>query len=504
MVCPNECSAQDYGVVDTIRVSEKLQFVQAYYDTVMIYERIHVSGPSLGMGFTRLGRDARWDSVDLSDAWPTIQPPMKGCVMAGLQSGGRDPNPDLLWILRDASTTRIDSVGRPGDKIGVKPIKRMRVHTANPRKIYAQIEEKFVVAIATATYVTNDDGETWKEINPPFRTDDAGRGHILNFDYTLPHRLYITVNPSGVTNPDAYLRAYYTDDDGETFHGAWNYVTSTVGLGIWSKTGGVGGNGAGIGFTSDSIGLPPGSKPGRFEPPWLENVRKSLFPNYDTTKQKLGYAFYDVNDYDGTIEGLAFHPEGPETFVARFRIDTLVGGKWYYRSFVFATRDFGKTWFFVVHPGWTIEGYLHGPTSLAIGPLEDAVYVSAIKVHTDSLTSKRTNLGSYTIKSTPFTTSIKGEAVEHSSSQLSVYPNPVGRGTPLIIALSDATTDNIAVTCSTLEGRQIAISVKQQTGAVQGSTSAVTMSTSDLVPGAYIIQTRLGSRTDSRLQNVVP
>ncbi|HLP27704.1 MAG TPA: T9SS type A sorting domain-containing protein [Candidatus Didemnitutus sp.] len=496
-------SAQDYGVVDTIRVSDQRQYVQAYHDTVMIFENSYVGGTNKGTGFTRFGNDAQWDSVTLYADFSN-QPPMKGCVFAGRRGSNGDA-PATYWILRDARTTRILPVERPGGQITVANFTRIRVHPANTKKIYAQQEYKVSNGYVTTTFVTNDDGENWKEIQTPVLPSDVARKQWLNFDYNFPNRVYISVDPSGRLNPDAYPRYYFTDDDGETFGIQYLGNDYVVGYGIWSKSGGVFGSKDVISIYTDSIGLPPDSAGTRhrIEPPWLQNVQKSLFPNYDSTKQKLGYAMSDYSDSDGTIEGLAFHPEGPLTFAVVYLIDTLVEGKWYNRAFVAATRDFGESWSLVVRPTNVLDGNSLQPTSLSIDPMNEAVYVSVLKRFDDPVTSKVTILGTYTIKSTPRTTSVAGESPELTNGSLHVYPNPASQGSDVTVAFSSAMSlgsdENVVVSCSTLDGRQAVTSYKQSRASKPQSTDCYTLSTSGLAPGVYIVQVQSRNRTASKL-----
>lgn len=496
--------AQDYGVVDTIRISDQRQYVQAYHDTVMIFEQSPVGGVYQGTGFTRFGKTAQWDSVTLYSE-VSLQPPLKGCVFAGHRPSSGDV-PASYWILRDARMARIVPVGRPGDQITTGNVDRIRVHPANTRKIYAQTEYKVSGGYVTNTFVTNDDGETWKEIQTPVLPNDAARKQWLSFDYTYPDRLYITVDPSARSNPDANPRTYFTDDDGDTFRSAvLSDVFLVVGLGIWSKTGGVYGSEDVISFYTDSIGLPPDSigTRVRIEPPWLENVRKSLFPKYDSTKQKLGYSMSDNRESNGTIEGLAFHPERPLMFAANLYIDTLVDGKWYNRGFVVATRDFGDTWSFIVPPSTTLGGFYQKTTSLAIDPFEDAVYASVLKRQVDPQTSKETILGSFTIKSSPRTTSVNRESPRSTIGNMQVFPNPVFQGSAVSISISGeaGTGANItsSVSCRTLDGRLLDVNIESSDGSGDYSTSHFIFYTSEFTPGVYIVQVQTNNRTQSRL-----
>ncbi|MBK7413127.1 MAG: hypothetical protein IPI29_11285 [Ignavibacteria bacterium] len=482
-------NAQEYGVIDTIRVSEWLQKVQAYCDTVMIFEEVPGIGDPPARGFVRRGKNAQWDSVELVSG-AQAQAPMKGCVMAGSQN---DTDPEMYWIMRDASTTRIDSTGRPGDRISVSPLKRIRVHPANTHKIYVQFEYTKFDGTYTATYVTNDDGQTWKEINPPIYPSDVARGHTLGFDYNFPNRLYIWIDGSGLLNPDAPAHYHYTDDDGETFYISQdaNDPMREAGYGIWSKGGGIYANDFGICIATDSIGLPPGSSTQSICPPWLDNVRKSLLPNYDPSTQKLRYSFYGRSQTTGTIDGLAFHPERPETFAVEFRFDTLVGNVWHPRNFVAATSDFGNTWQWILKVNDLRMSSYNGVRAIIIDPLDNGVYCSYQLLLRDSTTGRTTYLNSYTIKSTPRTTSVAGDAPERTDKDSRVFPNPVSIGTPITIALTatdEAFGEAISrVTCSTLDGR------------ILESSSTSTLYTQNLAPGVYSLAVFWGGNQEHHL-----
>lgn len=498
-----QAEAQDYGVLDTIRVSVQNQYVQAFHDTVMIFEYSYEGGTNKGAGFTRFGKDAQWDSVALYAEF-TNQPPLQGCVFAGHRPSSGD-TPASYWILRDARTARIVPVGRPGDQITAGNVDRMRVHPANTKKIYAQCETRVSGGYVTTTYVTNDDGENWKEIQTPVLPNDVARKQWLNFDYNFPNRVYISVDPSGRANPDAYPRFYYTDDDGETFSigGLSDYFV--VGYGIWSNTGDLTGNEYGISFFTDSIGLPPDSAGTRrrIEPPWLENVRKSLFPSYDSTKQKLGYAMNDNTQSNGTIGGLAFHPDRPLTFAVRFRVDTVVSGVIHGRVFVAATNDFGDSWRMVIPPKKVINGFEQNTTAIAIDPVDESIYISMATASFDTVSGKNSAFRSYTIKSTPRTTSVAGENPELTNGSLHVYPNPATQGSDVTVAFSRdmslGSDESIIVTCSTLDGRQAVTSNKQSRASEAHSTSVYTLNTTELASGIYIVQVKSRNRTESKL-----
>ena len=475
-------SAQEYGVIDTIRVSMNIQTVMAYRDSVIVTE-----GGLEGLPrrtFTRLGKDAPWDSVDIAAGWNGA--PLMGCVVASayptsIETDKGTANVGLITIIRSARSPWQTITGRAGDKMTVSPLKRIRIHPANTHKIYVQFEFYRFGGYYTATYVTNNDGETWKEIDPPLQPSDAARKPDLGFDYNDPQGVYISVDGRSHAAPNAIPRTHYTDDDGATFRGspAGYRPISQAGYGIWSKNGGMNGSAGGVYITTDSIGLPLGSPRMRINPPWLANVRKSLLPNYDSTTQRLRYSFYNQAWESGSIDGLAFHPERPETFAARFGLDTLIGGKWRGRAFVAATRDFGKTWGLIVEPPDIRDGFSWAPTSIVIDPIDDAVFVSMITGRIDTTTGQTTYLGSFTIKSTPRTTSVAGEEPRPNQPRTRVYPNPVSIGMPLTIALSSQDDhidgSDVRVTCSTLDGRVVETS------------QTTTLDTQNLAPGVYTI-----------------
>ena len=482
-------SAQEYGVIDTIRVSKSYQSVVAYRDTVMIYVGAFEDTPR--RTFIRLGRNAPWDSVEFGAN--SVQPPMVGCVMASadqtsIETDTGTANVGLIGIMRAARSPKQIITGRPGDKITVRPLKRIRIHPANTHKIYVQFEIYRFGGYYTATYVTNNDGETWKEIDPPLQPSDAARKHVLGFDYNDPQGVYIYVDGASHANPNAIPRTHYTDDDGVTFKGGIQGPVESAGYGIWSKKGGVSGSEYGISFHTDSIGLPLGSPRMRIEPPWLANVRKSLLPNYDSTTQRLRYAFDNQSWESGSITGLAFHPERPETFAAEFRFDTLVGATWYPRNFVVATTDFGQTWAWVIKVNDLRKTTYNGIRALVVDPLDNGIYCSYQLLIRDSTTGRTTYLDSYTIKSTPRTTSVAGDERVASQKQSRVYPNPVRNGTPLTIDVRGIDeSGDLYVTCSTLDGRVVETS------------QTITLDTQNLSPGVYAIAVFLRGKAEHHL-----
>lgn len=478
--------AQEYGIVDTIRVSKNQQRVQAYRDTIIIYENVPGKSSALAQGFSRLGKDAPWDSVELVSL-PWGQLPMSGCVLAGVKEySGSTEKYGLHWILRDARTAKIDTTGRTGDPIDFRPVKRIRVHPANPKKVYLQYEYTTGGGIISATFVTNDDGKTWKEINPPSLGGDGGRGHTLGFNYQYPNRVYISVNPQSRVSPDAPYRAYYTDDDGETIIQGEYPLINGYGVGIWSKNGGLSyyslDGKVQPSLYSDSLGLQSGESPREISLNWLETVKTMLLPAYDKATQRLEYSIDYAGLAEGYISGLAFHPESPKTFAVRFRLDTLIGNKWYSRSFIAATRDMGQSWGWVVpvHSLDSIVGNVLG--SLIVDPKEDVIYCSYQMADYDSLEGRPIYLNSYTIKSTPIPTSVTDSKKLNSSNGLVVFPNPVCVGTPITVYINNLkeslNTSDIIVNVSTINGEEIIIDID----------SSGHISTEHLIPGVYSLQ----------------
>ncbi len=510
IACGTMCQAQGGGgTFDTIRISRWTQASVAYHDSVVIYEEQPGIANAPARGFTRSNPSAPWDSVELVSSWHR-QLPMKGCVMAGTRS---EKTLELHWILRDAKAVRIDTTGRESDKIDYRPIRRIRVHPANPRKVYIQYEYESFGGTYTATMVTNDDGETWSEINPPSLSGDGGRGHSLGFNYREPQRTYIAVDPQNRASPDEPLRAYYTDDDGITFtqikfSPEYSATLLELGVGIWSAERGIDfayfEGKQRILFPVDSVSANGQRVTYLKEYQWLDSVRSSLFPSYDSTKQRLDYRYRYALKRDGYIDGFAFHPELPESFALAFTFDTLVANKWHSRIFVAATLDMGKTWSMIVPVTDLRKRTYQYPASLNFDPASRALYYSYQEARYDSATGETEYLNSYTIKWTPdMASSVDRAQTEDASDNLHVYPNPASQGSDVTVAFSSVMSlgsdESIIVTCSTLDGRQAATSYKQSLASKPQSTDRYTLSTSGLAPGVYIVQVQSRNRTDSKL-----
>lgn len=408
----------------------------------------------------------------------------------------------LHWILRDAKTVRIDTTGRENDKITYQPIKRIRVHPADPRKVYIQYEYTSFGATHTATMVTNDDGETWSEINPPTLSGDAGRGHSLGFNYREPQRTYIAVDPQNSAFPNVPFRAYYTDDDGKTFNQIEFTPESSaplweLGVGIWSAD-------RGIEFAFDGksrifLYIDTTSEQGQEvtihrELLWLDRVRVTMFPNFDSTKQRLEYAFRYSEIRDGYIDGFAFHPELPESFALAFRCDTLINDEWITRQFVAATVDMGNTWHLILPISGRITGKTNTYSSLTFDPFSKALYCSYQETRYDSVTGETTYLNSYTIKWTPdITSSVIGPSTEDTRGNIVVYPIPAPRdGTITFLLPSKASLNSNGmpvVSFVSLDGRVSAATVLKDEVLYSSSNSsshrALNVSINHLVPGVY-------------------
>ena len=135
--------------------------------------------------------------------------------------------------------------------------------------------------------------------------------------------------------------------------------------------------------------------------------------------------------------------------------------------------------------------------------MNEAVYVSVLKRFDDPVTSKVAILGTYTIKSTPRTTSVTGESPELTNGSLHVYPNPATQGLDVTVAFSRdmslGSDESIIVTCLTLDGRKAVTSYKQIRTSEPHSTSVYTLGTSGFAAGAYIVQVQSRNRTESKL-----
>lgn len=490
------------GKIDTIRLSRWTQASVAYHDSVVIYEEQPGVSNAHARGFTRSSPTAPWDSVDLVSSWYR-QLPVKGCVMMGNRSNKEH---GLHWILRGAKAARVDTTGRKGDKIDYRPIKRIRVHPANPRKVYVQYEYQSFGGIFTATMVTNDDGESWSEINPPWVSGDGGRGHRLVFNYRLPQRTYIIVNPENDASRDRPHRVYYTDDDGVSFTQVdWDPEIAPLwelGVGIWSENRGFEFIGPKLYFHIDSVAS-DGRRITLFrEQKWLDRVRSTLIPNYDSTTQELAYG-HGENRLDGYIEGFAFHPELPESFALAFRFDTLVGKKWHSRVFVAATVDMGNTWHVVVPVTDLGTVTYQYPASLNFDPSSKALYCSYQEARRDSLNGITLYLNSYTIKWTPdVVNSVDDAAIDVAHDDIVVYPNPVSRNGSITIRLpstiSSLHIEFPAVSFIAIDGRSTAATIiddETLRGAtVSSDRRTLTVRVSDLTAGVYTAVVSVGTR----------
>jgi hypothetical protein len=496
------------GTIDTIRISRWEQASVAYHDSIVIYEQQpNVANPT-ARGFTRSSPAAPWDSVELVSSW-FRQLPMKGCVMLGLSEKRNEYG--LHWILRDAKTVRIDTTGRESDKITYQPIKRMRVHPANPRKVYIQYEYTSFGATYTATMVTNDDGDTWSEINPPTLSGDAGRGHSLGFNYREPLRTYLAVDPQNNASPNEPFRAYYTDDDGITFTQVdFSPEVSAplweLGVGIWSEDRGIDfayfGGKQRIFLPVDSVGENGHRTTVHKELLWLDRVRVTMFPNFDSTTQRLDYAYRYTLKRDGHIDGFAFHPELPESFALAFKLDTLIANKWHSRVFVVATMDMGKTWNVIVPMTDLRKVTYQYPSSLNFDPSSKALYCSYQEARYDSVTGETEYLNSYTIKWTPDLTSlVDGAITEDSSENILVYPNPAPRDGSITFRLppiaSFSSDESPVVTFVSLDGRSSAAKVFKDEVLFEptnmGRHRVLSVMINHLVPGVYTAVVSEGS-----------
>lgn len=414
------------------------------------------------------------------------------------------------WILRDAKTALVDTTGREGDKITYQPIKRIRVHPANPSKIYIQYEYKNFGGTYTATMVTNDDGVTWSEINPPSFSGDGGRGHSLGFNYRQPQRTYIAVDPQNVVFPDEPFRAYYTDDDGVTltqieFSPEKCAPLWELGVGIWSEDRGIDfvwDGGLKLYFHIDSVASDGQRITLYREQKWLDRVRSTLLPNYDSSTQRLAYGYQFSLGPHGYIDGFAFHPERPQTFALTFILDTLVDGKWIPIILVAATTDFGETWHEVLRFRTGDAGKGITISTLVIDPLSNSVYCSYQHSVRDSSTGTMEYLNSYTIKWTPdvastVETPVAGRAVR----DIVAYPNPAPKNGMITFQLPSTFTamhnEIPDVSFVSINGRSHLVSVIQDDafhrGTTKGDMRFLNVWVNDLAPGFYTAVVSVGS-----------
>ena len=261
-----------------------------------------------------------------------------------------------IWIARSVDDIRFINVGRPGDPIPREFIHKVTPHHYNPS----------VVLVQTYTqswhyqhaYITTDGGESWQKFMPAYLPQDYYREYYYGFDARHPQRIHIGINGENPNNMfNLGYRSVYTDDWGKTFidtvinidGGPQDYrVPNTeYGLGIWSGIGGLSyydpTNTPGAPkywyLTSDSLFLQPGQAPGRVRLSWLENARKSLLPNFDSTKENLRFLVASA----GPIT-IGYHSKTPNLLVLTlfhsFPADTNNSNE----SMLAMSQDFGKTW----------------------------------------------------------------------------------------------------------------------------------------------------------------
>ena len=253
-------------------------------------------------------------------------------------------------------------------------------------------------------HITTDGGLTWKKFLPASTEHFHYGAFFFGFDARNPQRIHIGIERENPNDPfyDGYNSAY-TDDWCETLIDTsinidgrnaqdFRLPNTEKGLGIWSGAGGLSNFDPTFDrgplywhLTSDSLFLKPGESPRRVRLSWLENARKSLFPNFDSTQESFSYL-------EGSNGPVGFHSEAPTIVTMTFyhRFPTSSGNDSV--SLVALTRDFGETWSLLASMRLENESRKTGApldywvfSGVSIDPVGSHIYISYRHFFEDSL-----------------------------------------------------------------------------------------------------------------------
>ncbi len=409
-----------------------------------------------------------------------------------------------IWIGRTINDIRTVIAGDSGDITSTSRIIDIVAHPYSPTVAIVKLGN--YPRDFQSAFITTDAGVTWRKFDPPTKAGDFRRLYYYGFDARYPSRIHIAVErDAGFGFETLGTRTVYTEDFGQSWTDTLRYVHGEPmpvmepclerGVGIWSKVGGLAyedptANGAPKHWwlTSDSLFLEPGEAPRRVQLPWLENARRSMVPDFDSTTETFVY----LSTY-----AIGYHKKWPNVIVLGYGYRHPVDTGMVLETLVGMTNDFGKTWtllFRVPVDRNHGTGEYKAVDDIDLDPSGPHVYVSYRHAKYEVIGGLRRYVGaSYTVRWSNIPTGVdEDSAAPPGPSVLRTSPNPVSRYATLRVNVESPLELSSAQDVSIYDAGG---SLAATCGAHIVSDKAFDIKLPGLAPGVYVLVVRTATTT---------
>ncbi len=509
-LCPAVASAQEIlrgGEVIRTTKSVSHHTVVLGPDSVCVYARAAAvdSTPDVLHQFD--AKQRLWDSVQIAG---TDLYSANGGLMAGYETLFDSATSGFvrkIWIGRTINDIRTVIAGDSGDIPSTSRIIDIVAHPYSPTVAIVKLgnyPRDFQDA-----FITTDAGVTWRKFDPPTKAGDFRRLYYYGFDARYPTRIHIAVErDAGFPVPEPLgTRTVYTEDFGQSWTDTLRYVHGEPmpvmepclerGVGIWSKVGGLvyidtsySGGPKHWWLTSDSLFLEPGEAPRRVQLKWLENARRSMVPDFDSTTETFVY----LSTY-----AIGYHQKWPNVIALGYGYRHPVDTGMVLETLVGMTNDFGKTWtllFRVPVDRNHGTGEYKAVDDIDLDPSGPHVYVTYRHAKYEVIEGRTQFFGAaYTVRWSSVPTGIEDDgAARTGSSLLRTSPNPVSGSATLRVNLESSLELSSAQDVSIYDASG---SLAATCGAHIVSDKAFDVRLPGLAPGVYVLVIRTAYLTNT-------
>ncbi len=340
---PN-AAAQNFQKVDSLFKSEAplaktTGEVATFGDTILVVRMDRVMEEASWI-YRSYDKGKTWDSLYFQSLQLRTQIPVMGPALAGIRNR-------ITYLTRDGINIIVDSAGLKFLPDGLTP----RAHYLHPLKL----NEAFFTCRSSGPLSTmyadywfhrdTDYGE-WKEIPIPSHSKGrTARGAFLNFDYSRPERLWVTID-GGYDGIGSFFEYeyHYTDDLGKTWVRVFHEIPTLMGMLkpdyglLWKRRGNTIYSEPALynPITGDSIPLG-----------WYDALRAE----FAKERNLNGWNFTLVGTLDtetNRIEGTWIHPQNRNNILVKVFADSLLTndnlGKRISRFTHYLSKDGGETW----------------------------------------------------------------------------------------------------------------------------------------------------------------
>ena len=410
-------SSQTVFVKDTIWRSPTdkpgfLRLMKSYNDTTTIVA-----------GDLRPGKDSSMIYTIAGSTGIVSELTYKG---SSFRSSGPESTADVLWVqdlndsqdvvmrTRNGKAEVVVDLGR-GNSQGLPPgvTEDSRFYPLSNERILLLFYVGNLFVKFTPTFTNIDHDTRFQEIRLP--DPPGGNSSYLQWalDYADTNTMYVVADGSDYFNRDIGPMPYYTPDMGNTYISIpgppWDLP---VGMGLFEPGFGIqtfrlGGN-RNLGSIEFRHAVTGEVKPC----PWRDNLMRTLFPWYDSTKTEVGFSFAWYHGID-VMYGIGLHPEAPSLIAIVVRVDTLMDSSWVSRRGLVLSTDSGTTWSWLEQPASDIHA---NPVEwVRIDPKTNSIVysVSHRLSKTDDVIRVRL----------PGITGV-AEKADNAGSHFELYPNP--------------------------------------------------------------------------------